>query len=72
MVDIRYVLILLGVEKDRSAVAVDTGTVKCIFMSFTTSENSARDNCDPFRKPANPAKNSYYDLIRSCKIIIRF
>ena len=32
MVDLRYVLILLRVEKDRSAVAVDTGTVKCILI----------------------------------------
>ena len=54
MVDLRRVLILLKVEKDRSAVAVDTRTVKCIFMSFTTSDNSARDNSDdPFRRPAN-------------------
>ena len=44
MVDLRYVLILLRVEKDHSAVAVDTGTVKCIFMCFTTSETSALDN----------------------------
>ena len=51
MVDLRYVLILLRVEKDRSAVAVDTRTVKCIFMCFTTSDNSARDNSDPFRRP---------------------
>ena len=36
-----YVLILLGVGKDRSAVAVAIGTVKYIFMSFTTSENSS-------------------------------
>ena len=56
MVDLRYVLILLRVEKNRSAVAVDTGTVKCIFMSFTTSENSARDNSDPFRRPASVFK----------------
>ena len=56
MVDLRYVLILLIVEKDHSAVAVDEGTVKCIFMCFITSENSARDNSDPFRRPASVFK----------------
>ena len=56
MVDLRYVLILLRVEKDRSAVAVNTGTVKCIFMCFTTSENNARDNSDHFRRPASVFK----------------
>ena len=30
----RYVLILRRVEKNRSAVAVGAGTVKCIFLSF--------------------------------------
>ena len=56
MVDLRYVFILLRVEKDSSAVAVDTGTVKCIFVSFTSSENSARDISDPFRRPASVFK----------------